>query len=171
MRLFTARPSCQVLSPDSDDERSSLEIRRLATGMITSRYCLPVPCLSACKLNYDDLRANRVTSTKSARGNQTSTAQRNNPVNVSFFVEIWGGSFEVRLALDGRACRLSRPSRAGEDLLGAQGFERTDEPCGRGVVVSRRRFAARHFFWARAFSIRSRSRSDRSHHEHGGSPE
>ena len=40
------------------------------------------------------------------------------------FSWIWGGSFEVRLALDGRACRLSRPSRAGEDLLGAQGFER-----------------------------------------------
>ena len=104
-------------------------------------------------------------------GESTSNGERNNPVNVSFFVEIWGGSFEVRLALDRRACRLSRPSRAGEDLLGAQGFERTDEPCGRGVAVSRRRFAARHFFWARAFSIRSRSRSDRSHHEHGGSPE
>ena len=65
------------------------------------------------------------------------------------FSWIWGGSFEVRLAQD-FACRLSRPSRAGEDLLGAQGFERTDEPCGRGVAVSRRRFAARHFFWARA---------------------
>ena len=113
-----------------------------------------MPCLSAFKLLIE-LR--RPTSKQShvhqicpGGINLNSTAQRNNPVNVSFFVEIWGGSFEVRLAFDIRACRLSRPSRAGEDLLGAQGFERTDEPFGRGVAVSRRRFAARHFFWARA---------------------
>ena len=168
MRLFTARPACQVLSPDSDDERSS----KISEAMGKS-----IARLFACAFFVRLLIELRRPTSKQTHvhqicpGESTSNGERNNPVNVSFFVEIWGGSFEVRLALDGRACRLSRPSRAGEDLLGAQGFERTDEPCGRGVVVSRRRFAARHFFWARAFSIRSRSRSDSPHHEHGGSPE
>ena len=167
MRLFTARPSCQVLSPDSDDERSS-KISE-ATGKSIAR-------LFACAFFVRLLIELRRPTSKQTHVHQIcrgNNLQRRRGIILSTFrfSWIWGGSFEVRLALDGHACRLSRPSRAGEDLLGAQGFERTDELCGRGVAVSRRRFAARHFFWARAFSIRSRSKSDRSHHEHGGSPE